>query len=118
MQNHAAGRQFTLLILALALMLHVPLLSAAANTEALSVMDWPLQPGESVRDLSRLIYPKSQQMQKYFIAETIRLNLEAQPDLHPTTVFEQEHQIIIPSIKVLSRKSVSKAAPAKAAQGD
>ena len=94
-----------LTLLALALMLHVPSLSAAASAESLSAMDWPLQPGESIQDLSRLIYPKSQRMQQYFAEETVRLNAETQPDLKSTTVFEQPHQILIPSIKQLSGKS-------------
>jgi hypothetical protein len=103
MKTYAARQLLTLL--ALALMLHVPSLSAATSAESLSDMDWMLQPGESIQDLSRLIYPKSQRMQQYFIAETIRLNRAQQPDLHPTTAFEQQQQITIPSIKQLSRKS-------------
>ncbi len=90
--------------MALALMLHVPLLSAAASGESLSAMDWPLQPRESIQDLSRLIYPKSSPMQQRFIAEAIRLNRETQPELQATTVFEQEQLILIPSIKQLSKK--------------
>jgi len=103
MQTYAARQLLTLL--ALALMLHVPSLSAAVSAESLSAMDWPLQSGESIQDLSRLIYPKSQRMQQHFIAETIRLNRENQLDLHSTTAFEQQQQILIPSIKQLSRKS-------------
>lgn len=94
----------------LALMLFVPLLSAAASSESLSTMDWPLQPGESISDLSRLIYPKSRHMQQHFIAETIKLNQESQPDLRASTVFEQQHQIQIPSIKALSKKSLPRTA--------
>ena len=103
MKIYAARQLLTLL--ALALMLHVPSLSAAASAESLSAMDWPLQPGESIQDLSRLIYPKSQRMQQYFIADTIKLNVETQPELKATTVFEQQQQILIPSIKQLSGKS-------------
>jgi hypothetical protein len=103
MKTYAARQLLTLL--AFALMLHVPSLSAATSGESLSAMDWPLQTGESVQDLSRLIYPKSQRMQQHFIAETIKLNVETQPDLKPTTVFEQQQQILIPSIKQLSGKS-------------
>lgn len=103
MKTFAARQLLTLL--AFALMLHVSSLSAAASAESLSAMDWPLQPGESVQDLSRLIYPKSQRMQQHFIADTIKLNVETQPDLKPTTVFEQQQQILIPSIKQLSGKS-------------
>ena len=103
MKTFAARQLLTLL--AFALMLHVPSLSAAASAESLSAMEWPLQPGESIQDLSLLIYPKSQAMQQYFIAETIKLNVESQPELKPTTVFEQQQQILIPSIKQLSGKS-------------
>lgn len=103
MKTYAARQRLTLL--ALALMLYVPSLSAAAGAESLSAMDWPLQPGESIQDLSQLIYPKSQRMQQHFIAETVRLNRETQSDLQSNTVFEQEHQILIPSIKQLSKHS-------------
>jgi len=102
MKTYAARQQLTLV--ALALMLHVPLLSAAASGESLSAMDWPLQPRESIQDLSRLIYPKNPSMQQRFVAETIRLNRETQPELQPTTVFEQAQRIVIPSIKQLSKR--------------
>lgn len=93
-----------LLLISAAGLFHAPALLASTSTEALAVMDWPLQPGETVKDIAQLIYPKNLQMQKYFIAETIRLNQEMQPDLHPTTVFSQPNMILIPSIKQLSKK--------------
>lgn len=101
MKTYAAKQRFILLMFTLQLVS----LSAAASPESQQAMDWPLQPGESVRDLSRLIYPKNQSMQKYFVQETIRLNRESQLDLSAGTVFGQQHQILIPSIKQLSRKS-------------
>jgi hypothetical protein len=101
MKTQAVKQRFIFLIFALQMMS----LPAMASPESLQSMAWPLQLGESVRDLSRLIYPKSQRMQQYFIAETIRLNREQQPDLHPNTAFAQQQQIIIPSIKQLSGKS-------------
>lgn len=103
MTTAAAGQKLT--CLALALILNLPLLSLAASPESQQVMDWPLQSGESIRDLSRLIYPKNPSMQKYFVQETIRLNRETQPDLNAGTVFGQQQQILIPSIKQLSKKS-------------
>jgi len=103
MKTGAARQRFTLL--ALTLILYVTSLSAATSPESLQAMTWPLQPGESVQDLSRLIYPKSTRMQQHFVAETIRLNREAQPDLQPSTVFAFEQQITIPSIRQLSGKS-------------
>ena len=104
MKIHLVLQRFIFLIFAL----QFASLSAAASPESMRAMDWSLQPGESVRDLARLIYPKNVQMQQYFIAETIRLNHEAQPDLHPDTVFSQPNQIRIPSIHGLSAKSALK----------
>lgn len=81
---------------------------AKSSPEALTEMEWPLQPGETVRDLAQLIYPKNPHMQKYFIAETIKLNQENQPDLHPATIFSQPNVILIPSIKQLSHKNAQR----------
>lgn len=93
------------LVLANSLMLlHTPVLFAKSSSEALTEMEWLLQPGETVRDLALLIYPKNPHMQKYFIAETIKLNQALQPDLHPSTIFSQPNVILIPSIKQLSHK--------------
>lgn len=101
MKTYTSIQRFILLMLTLQLVS----LSAAAGTESQQAMDWPLQPGESVRDLSRLIYPKNPSMQKYFVLETIRLNRETQPDLSAGTVFGQQQQILIPSIKQLSKRA-------------
>lgn len=68
-------------------------------------MGWPLQPGENIRHVAQLIYPKNVRMQQIFIAETIKLNQEVLPELHPGTVFTFEQQITIPSIKQLSTRS-------------
>jgi len=108
MRTYTAGQCFNKWALALMLMLHVPLLFAGVSSESLSPMPWPMQAGESVSDLSRLFYPKNRHMQQHFIAATIRLNQDTQPELNPTAVFEQEHQILIPSIRQLSKKSVRK----------
>ncbi len=101
-------RKFLLALLMSMTLLHSSVLSAKANPEALTEMEWPLQPGETVRDLAQLIYPKNPHMQKYFIAETIKLNQETQPDLHPSTIFSQPNVILIPSIKQLSHKNALK----------
>ncbi len=105
-----------MLALSLITLLHSPLLLAEAGTESEPsaktgnadmqyTEDWPLPAGETVRDLASLFYPKNQRMQQYFIAETIRLNMQAQPELHPSTAFSQDSVILIPNIKVLSKKS-------------
>lgn len=130
MKTYRARQQITMLALSLSTLLHSPLLLAEANAEPgaeqgtelsteLNVksgsaevqytVDWPLQAGETVRDLASLFYPKNQRMQQYFIAETIKLNMEAQPELHPSTIFSQDNVIVIPNIKELSKKSVRRA---------
>jgi len=93
-----------MLALSLITLLHSPLLFADVSAEYTTA--WPLQAGESVRDLAYLFYPKNKRMQQYFIAETIKLNVEAQPELHPSTIFGQDNVILIPNIKELSKKSV------------
>jgi hypothetical protein len=101
-------RTLVLLLASLIALMQSPTLFARNSAEALAVMDWLLQPGETVRDIAQLIYPKNPHMQKYFIAETIKLNQETQPDLHPSTIFSQPNLILIPSIKQLSKKSVKR----------
>ena len=85
-------------------------LHASANADVQYTVDWPLSAGETVRDLASLFYPKNQRMQQYFIAETIKLNMEAQPELHPSTIFSQDNVIVIPNIKELSKKSARRVA--------
>ena len=116
-----------MLALSLITLLHSPLLLAEASAELSTelsakpsakpgnsgvqyTVDWPLPAGETVRDLASLFYPKNQRMQQYFIAETIKLNMEAQPELHPSTIFSQDNVIVIPNIKELSKKSARRVA--------
>ncbi len=89
-------------------MSHTSVLLAASGPAVLDHMEWPLQPGETVHDLAQLIYPKNTHMQKYFIAETIKLNQETQSDLRPSTIFSQTNVILIPSIKQLSHKNMQR----------
>jgi hypothetical protein len=104
--GHGASyiRSLMLMLVSSFVLTYASLASATNNPEALSEMEWSLQPGETVRALAQLIYPKKPHMQKYFIAETIKLNQEVQPDLRPSTVFSQPNVILIPSIKQLSFK--------------
>lgn len=104
--GHGASymRSLMLMLMSSLVLTYASLALATGSPEALSEMEWSLQPGETVRDLAQLIYPKNSHMQKYFIAETIKLNQEVQPDLRPSTVFSQPNVILIPSIKQLSHK--------------
>lgn len=66
---------------------------------------WPVLPGESVKDIAALFYPKSKIMQQRFIDKTLQLNREDNPDLHPNTTYTQATMIIVPNIKFLGRRS-------------
>jgi hypothetical protein len=67
-----------------------------------SSMTWPLLPGESVQDLARSFYPKNRAMQQQFVAKTLRLNADTQPDLKATTSFDTLTLLVIPTVKSLS----------------
>jgi len=108
MRTYMARQQLVMLALTLMVMLHGPLLFAEVSSQSESTMSWPMQAGESINDLARLFYPQDKYMQQQFAAAAIKLNLADRPDLSPATVFDQESTIIIPSIKVLSKKGKSK----------
>jgi hypothetical protein len=123
MKTYRARQQITMLALSFVTLLHSPLLFAETSPELTTelsaqpgnidvqyTVDWPLPAGETVRDLAGLFYPKNQRMQQYFIAETIKLNMQAQPELHPSTIFSQDNVIVIPNIKELSKKSAHRIA--------
>ncbi len=110
MKTYQVRQQIIMLALSLIAFLHSPLLFAETSDESVNgdeqyTVDWPLPAGETVRDLAGLFYPKNQRMQQYFIAETIKLNREAQPELHPSTIFSQDNVILIPNIKELAKKN-------------
>jgi len=87
-----------------------PLLSAQSDALPQSAMSWPMQQGESLNDVARLFYPKNPYMQRQFVAAAIQLNQDTQPDLRANQVFSEESLIVIPDIKVLSKKSRRQAA--------
>lgn len=91
--------------MAMAVVAHSPLLPAQTPSDSLSAMSWPIQQGESLSDIARLFYPKNKYMQQQFIAAAIRLNQETKPDFNASTAFINDGVIVIPSIKVLSKKS-------------
>ncbi|HSH55087.1 MAG TPA: hypothetical protein VK967_08680, partial [Methylotenera sp.] len=115
-------RQNTKLALALMVAMHTNLLLAQTTpleTAPLQVesaqenalfppeqiaMTWPMLPGESVESLAVLFYPKNKKMQRRFVAKTLQLSREIQPNLDPANVSNQASLIIIPDIKLLSRQ--------------
>lgn len=72
------------------------------NASDASNMTWPLLPGESVLDLAHLFYPKNRAMQQQFVAKTLRLNADTQPDLKAMTSFDKLTFLAIPTLKSLS----------------
>jgi hypothetical protein len=84
---------------------------------------WPVLPGESVKDIAVLFYPKNKIMQQRFVAKTLKLSYAVNPNLSPTTTSDQESMIVIPNIKTLggysgkikakSSKSIDSATEAK-----
>jgi tetratricopeptide (TPR) repeat protein len=94
-----------MLTMAMAIVVHSPLLPAQTHSDSISAMSWPVQQGESLNDIARLFYPKNKYMQQQFIAAVIRLNQETKPDFNASKAFTDGGVIVIPSIKVLSKKS-------------
>ncbi len=68
-------------------------------------MTWPMLPGESVKDIARLFYPKNQAMQRQFIFKTLRLSANIQPQLDAAERFEVPTLLVIPTLKSLSNST-------------
>ena len=83
------------------------LTSQPAQTEPKNTMTWPMLPGESVNDLARMFYPNSKAMQQQFVAKTLRLNSETEPNLNATKRFEAPALLVVPTLKSLSKKSAN-----------
>ena len=88
-------------------------LATASNTADLNsdeygdtaiTMTWPAIPGESLNDIARLFYPKSNIMRRQFVAETLRLNTEIEPQLKAAKVFDEPTLLQVPTLKSLSQK--------------
>ena len=100
-----------LILPVLALILAIYSLTLFAKVEV--AQSWPMQAGESVDDLARLFYPKNKNMQRQFSAAVLKLNQGSQAGLNaslnsninPANSFEQPTTILIPDIKLLSKKS-------------
>ncbi|MDP3819078.1 MAG: hypothetical protein Q8Q57_08800 [Methylotenera sp.] len=68
---------------------------------------WPVLPGESVKELAALFYPKNKKMQHRFIVKTLQLSQEIHPNLDPATASNNANLIVIPNIKYLGKNSGS-----------
>lgn len=88
-----------MLTLALFMVMHTSFLFAQP------AMSWPMQQGERVGDIARLFYPKNPDMQRQFVAATLKLNQNVRPNVDSKTVFAQGDSILVPDIKWLSRFS-------------
>lgn len=117
MRAYMAKQQLGILALALSVLVLI-VASAALFAEAGSAQPWPMQAGESVNDVARLFYPKNKSMQRQFSAAVVRLNQGDQAgvntSLNPANAFEQPATILIPDIKLLSKKSKHQSSQASA----
>lgn len=68
---------------------------------------WPVLPGESVKELAALFYPRNKKMQHRFIIKTLQLSQEIHPNLDPATASNNANLIVIPNIKYLGKNSGS-----------
>lgn len=68
-------------------------------------MSWPMLPGENLKEVARLFYPKNQYMQRQFVAKTLQLSKAVQPNLTPKIRFKEPTLLVIPTLKSLSVKT-------------
>lgn len=101
--------------LALACGISFPAAQAAEHEPAphgdSAAQEWEMLPGESLRSLAKLIYPRDSHMQRRFIAATQQLNREALGEVAADQPFEQATALRIPDLHALSaqaRKRVAK----------
>ena len=76
-------------------------LETGVDTE--NTLSWPAIPGESLNDIEKAFYPKSNTMRRLFVRQTLKLNTDIKPALHPSRIFEEPTLLTIPSLKSLSK---------------
>ena len=76
------------------------------SPESADNITWPMLPGESIKDLARMFYPKNQAMQKQFVTTTLRLNSETQANLKASERFDVPTLLVVPTLKSLSKNAV------------
>ena len=67
-----------------------------------NAQDWPMLPGESLKNLAAQIYPKNKQMQRRFISAAQALNPKSLKDVAPDTTITQAIVIRLPELRELS----------------
>lgn len=88
--------------LLLACTMQSPALAQEPGQDGMQTIVWPMQAGESLRDLAVLIYPKNRAMQQRLIATTLRLNGEALAGRTADQPFEAGEDILLPDPRALS----------------
>ena len=86
---------------------------ASFEQDNASSITWPMLPGESVNDLARMFYPKSQAMQQQFVAKTLSLNADTQTSLKASKRFDTPTLLLVPSLKSLSKNAAKNSAKTK-----
>ncbi len=75
------------------------------------LLEWPMLPGESLAQLSRLIYPGDIAMQRRFVTAAVRENPATFSQINAGQKFEQETLIWLPDLKELSQLASSARSP-------
>lgn len=95
--------------LALACGLHLTVAQAteheAAAHGAAAAQEWEMLPGESLRSLAKLFYPRNSYMQQRFINATQALNRDALGAIAADQPFEQSTALRIPDLRALSAQA-------------
>lgn len=74
-------------------------------------LEWPMLPGESLRQLAQLTYPQDRAMQRHFIDAVIRGNSATFSNFDADQKFNQETLILLPSLKQLANLASSSRSP-------
>jgi hypothetical protein len=75
------------------------------------LLEWPMLPGDSLRQLAQLIYPQDRAMQRHFIGAAIRENPATFSNFGADRKFDQETLIWLPDLKQLANSASSSRSP-------
>jgi hypothetical protein len=107
-------RAAALLVLLLAALIFPAILGGAdeaSDGTPPKLLEWPMLPGESLRQLAQLIYPQDRAMQRRFINAAIRENPATFTNFGADRKFDQETLIWLPDLKQLANLATTSRSP-------
>jgi hypothetical protein len=75
------------------------------------LLEWPMLPGETLRQLAQLIYPQDSAMQRRFINAAVRENPATFSNFGADRKFDQETLIWLPDLKQLANLATTSRSP-------